>query len=204
MVRVLRDGAPVGEAEWGVRLPVNPGERVIVAGAPGKKSIEQKVIAKEGETVEVVIPPLEDDGPAPKGGPEDNALPDHRSSSATSSEGSGQRAAAIGVGSVGVLGAAAGVVFGVMAKSQWDEALGHCQGGDTSKCDATGIELGSDAKRSAVISTIGLGVGGAGIAAAILLYATAPSPGSRRDGSLVFVMPSAGPGAAGAVARWRF
>ena len=201
-LRVMRDGAPVGQAEWGVRLPADPGEHSISATAPGKKAFEQKVIAKEGATLEIAIPALEAE--AANAGAEKAKATPAPTAKADSSGGSGQRTAALIVGSVGVLGAAAGAVFGVMAKSQWDGALEHCQGGDRSKCDATGIDLGTDAKRSAVISTIGLGVGGAGLATAVILYLTAPSPGSKQTGSLVFVTPSAGPGAAGAVARWRF
>jgi len=199
-LQVLRDGAPVGEAEWGVRLPIDPGEHAITASAPGKKGFEQRVTIKEGGTAEVLIPPLEAEAAKPTAAPI-NVAPAEPAKD-DSNAGSGQRAAAIVVGSVGVLGAAAGVVFGVMANSQWDDALGHCQGGDRSKCDATGIDLGADAKRSAVLSTIGLGVGGVGLAAAVILWVTAPSPGAKQVG--FSVLPSAGPGAAGAVARWRF
>lgn len=206
-VRVLRDGSPVGEAEWGVRLPVDPGEHSISAAAPGKKTFEKKVTANEGATVEITIPALEAtaEKPAIEAAPNKPAEDDHKSKMIDNDKdaGSGQRAAAIVVGSVGVLGAAAGVVFGVVAKSQWDDALGHCQGGDTSKCDAEGIALGGDAKRSAIFSTIGLGVGGAGLAAAVLLYVTAPSPKSKQSGSFLF-MPSAGPDSIGAAARWHF
>jgi hypothetical protein len=199
-LRVQRDGAPVGEAEWGVRLPIDPGEHVITASAPGKKAWEQKVTVREGATLEVTIPPLEAEAIKPAlradAGNTGPKLP------ANDDSGSGQRVAAVIVGSAGILGVAAGAVLGVVAKSQWDDALGHCLGGDRSKCDATGIEIGGDAKRSAVYSTVALGVGGAGIAAAVILWLTAPSPGAKQTGFIL--MPSAGPGAAGAVVRWRF
>lgn len=208
-LRVLRNGVAVSTAEWDVRLPVDPGEHSIEATAPGKKAFEQKVSVKEGGTAEVVVPALEAEAVKPTGPVKEKtveAAPPDKGKDNDQNAGSGQRVAAVVVGGVGVLGAAAGVVFGVMAKSQWDDALARCQGGDPTRCDATGIELGGDAKRSALLSTIGFGVGGAGLATAVILWLTAPSPGAKQSGSLVplTILPTAGPGAAGAVAQWRF
>jgi hypothetical protein len=216
-LRVTRDGAKVDQAEWGVSLPVDPGQHVIAAEAPGKKRWEQQVKAEESGTHEVVVPPLDNDvaKPPPIIGPGE-AGPGERGPHAEGAPGTGQRAAAVAASAVGVVGVTVGVVFGVMAKSQWDDTLSNCHGGDTTKCDATGIELGGSAKRSAVISTIALGAGGAGLAAGIILWLTAPSASTRKAsgaraqlagrhvGAPVHVLPLAGPGIGGGVARWRF
>ncbi len=55
---VRRDGATVEEALWGRGIPVDPGEHLISASAPGKKSWETQQQARSG-TVEVAIPALD-------------------------------------------------------------------------------------------------------------------------------------------------
>ena len=55
---VRRDGATVEEALWGHGVPVDPGEHLISASAPGKKSWETQQQARSG-TVEVAIPVLD-------------------------------------------------------------------------------------------------------------------------------------------------
>ncbi len=54
---VRRDGATVEEALWGRGIPVDPGEHLVSASAPGKKSWETQQQARSG-TVEVTIPVL--------------------------------------------------------------------------------------------------------------------------------------------------
>ena len=61
-VEVKRDGTVLGPASWGTSVPLNPGEHVIEAEAPGKKRWSTKVTLKDGETVPVavMVPTLED------------------------------------------------------------------------------------------------------------------------------------------------
>ncbi len=60
-LEVKRDGTDVGEATWGVGVPVDPGEHVIVAKAPGKKDWSQTVrVEPDGKIAAVEIPALED------------------------------------------------------------------------------------------------------------------------------------------------
>jgi hypothetical protein len=54
---VRRDGTTVEEALWGQGIPVDPGEHLISASAPGKKSWETQQQARSG-TVAVSIPLL--------------------------------------------------------------------------------------------------------------------------------------------------
>src|SRR5205814_367080 len=58
-LEVSRDGKRVGDAQWGSALPVDPGEHVFEASAPGKKPWRQAVvISGDGHTTDVTIPPL--------------------------------------------------------------------------------------------------------------------------------------------------
>jgi hypothetical protein len=60
-LEVQRDGTPLDKAIWGVPLPVDPGEHVLTATAPGKKPWESKiVVALASKTVEVTVPALAD------------------------------------------------------------------------------------------------------------------------------------------------
>ena len=60
-LEVQRDGAPVGRAIWGVPMPVDPGEHVVSARAPGKRAWEARVTAGQGPALlTVTLQPLED------------------------------------------------------------------------------------------------------------------------------------------------
>ncbi|MEO5725871.1 MAG: hypothetical protein ABI134_12680 [Byssovorax sp.] len=60
-LEVQRDGITLDEAIWGVPLPVDPGEHVFRATAPGKKAWESKIaVTLPSQTVEITVPALED------------------------------------------------------------------------------------------------------------------------------------------------
>jgi tetratricopeptide (TPR) repeat protein len=111
--------------------------------------------------------------------------------------GSGRKKLGLIVGGSGVAVAGAGAVFGVLAMKSWRDAKAVC--GNTQMCanDADTMkanQLADDTRLRGNLSTILLGVGGAAIAAGIVLYVTAPSESSTqqavritpsRDGGLV-------------------
>jgi serine/threonine-protein kinase len=58
-LEITRDGEPVGAAQWGVALPVDPGQHVIEARAPAKIASRAVVdVPLEANVAEVVIPAL--------------------------------------------------------------------------------------------------------------------------------------------------
>jgi hypothetical protein len=64
-LRVERDGIPLDKTTWGVPLPVDPGEHVVQATAPGKKPwLGRHSVAEGGASADILVPLLED-GPAP-------------------------------------------------------------------------------------------------------------------------------------------
>jgi hypothetical protein len=179
-LEVKRDGARVERLDWNQKVPVDPGEHEIVVTATGKRPWQTRVMAQERAEFSVTVPALDDlpapaaaaatnePAPAPEKLREAPAEPEARS-------GSGQRVAAVVTGVVGLAGIGVGSTLGFMAKSTWEEALSHCPGGDRTRCSETGISLGNEASTSATISTIGFVVGGAAVAAGIILWATAPA-----------------------------
>jgi hypothetical protein len=62
---VKRDGQPVGRVLWGTPVPLDPGEHVVEAAAPGKLPWSHKVLVSSVDTgaLEVVVPALVDAPP---------------------------------------------------------------------------------------------------------------------------------------------
>jgi len=64
-LKIVVDGEPVSAAVLGVERPVNPGERVVVAEAPGYLTVETSATLQEGQNEQVSLT-LEVDPNAPK------------------------------------------------------------------------------------------------------------------------------------------
>ncbi|MGK3988990.1 hypothetical protein WME99_38455 [Sorangium sp. So ce136] len=183
---VTRDGQALGEASLGVGLPVDPGEHVVSTRAPGGPLWEQRVAIAEGEkkqlTLEVKAPPaVREVAPPP-------------AASGGSEVSSGRRAAVYVAGGVGVAGVVLGGVMGALTFGKRSAVAEHCGAGigDSREeaCDATGFDATRSASTTGLVSTIGFGVGLAGLGAAAVLYWTEP----KQDGR--------GGGAARAAPRW--
>lgn len=199
-LEVLRDQIAVETAAWGSAIPVDPGKHVVEAKAPGKQSATHEVLlTTEGVTVQLELPPLEDEAPEPvtptpaastastpaaKPGssPQPQSSPPPGDVRVDTDDGSTQRVLGIVVGSVGAAGLAAGSVFGALAKSKWDDAQGEgCRNG---VCTTNaGQDASEDANRFATIGTIGLAGGGALLVTGVVLYLTAPSDGREQASS---------------------
>jgi hypothetical protein len=175
-LQVLREGAVIGPAQWGLEIPADEGEHRVAATAPGYKPWEATMVVKgEGARVSVEVPMLEREPRAQEAGTGvDLGAP---SSVAPASGLGAQRIGAIVAGGVGVLGLGAGAFFGLQAQSKKDEAdkLG-CVGGE---CPTqAGVDAGKGARSAGTLSTILVGVGAVGVAAGVTLWFTAPeAPG---------------------------
>lgn len=185
---VTRNGKRVPKESWGLALPVDPVQQVIEATAPGKRPWKETIVVPaEKVEVEVDIPRLADlpeeaetatSAPAPAPPPplEPTTQPAvlEQDTGTTSRPGKGQRTAGIVVGATGLAGIVAGSVLGVVARDRNDESKDFCRRDDQALCTQHGVNLRNDAKTAATISTIGFAVGGAALAAGIVLYLTAP------------------------------
>jgi serine/threonine-protein kinase len=165
-LEVHRDGAVVPQPAWGMRVPVDPGEHVVDATAPGgaRWSVEVNIHDGESTDVRVQAPAAPTTGTSTPTAPP----PAERSTGASSSRVVGFVAAGVGLVAIGI-----GSYFGVQAFSQNSTANDHCP---NDRCDQTGVNAGKDAQTSATISTIGFGVGAAALAAgAYFLFFASPS-----------------------------
>jgi len=182
---VQRDGVVLDRALLESYAPVDSGAHIIDVRADGKKPWSTVVTVPSGPVhFDVEIPQLE----AETSGP----------GSATSSSDSSRRAAeqalrdeesaasarrtrrtwgfvALGAG---VAGIGTGAFFGVRALSQKSDADAKCHG---NQCEPGGPEAQNDAKTSATISTLALGVGiaAAGVGAYLLLTGSAKKTAAR-------------------------
>lgn len=204
-LQVLRDGAAVSPEEWGLAVPVDPGDHVVVVSSPGhaQRTIPAHV-GPEAPTATVRIDRLEDSPPtamptpAPTPPPAPEAAPAPAPESAPAPEpprdpASTRRWVGVGVAAAGVAGVALGTVFGFSAKSKLDQSNqdNHCDKADT--CDPTGLALRHDASTAATLSTVMFVVGGVALAGGAVLYFTAPRPATTVG---LAIAPAPGGGAA--------
>lgn len=163
---VRRDGEPVARAQWSQVAPVDPGEHVVQAEAPGKKPWKTVVsVGRGGDTIVVSVPMLEDVGaptspaaaaPQPSASPQPNDQPPSTTSVVSS------RTLGWVVGGAGVLALGVGSGFGLAALSDHGGATSRCP---SSPCtDATGVSMEDSAKTKAWVADAGLGLGLVGVA----------------------------------------
>ncbi|MGK4005738.1 tetratricopeptide repeat protein [Sorangium sp. So ce1036] len=168
---VKRDGQVMGDAMLGVSLPVDPGEHVVSIEPPGGPVQETRIQIAQGEKKRIV---LEVKGPAA-------ATPD------AGSAGSGRRAAMIATGGIGAAGLVLGGVMGALTLGKRSVVEEHCGSGigvdDETACDATGLSAAESASTTGLVSTIGFGVGLAGLGAAAVLYLTEPKQRDQAAGA---------------------
>ncbi|HTV22330.1 MAG TPA: PEGA domain-containing protein [Polyangiaceae bacterium] len=187
--KVERDGQDVGKAAWGMAVPVDPGSHVVRVSAPGKAPWSDQIeVPATSRTFSVTVPTLTDAAaPAPVTPIETgSANPPPVEADVDSSRGggsNGQSVAALVVGGVGLAAVATGTIFALQSRSDNNAALELCRdddgmGGQGCRDDneqRRHSELVDDAERERLIGFVGLGVGGAALITAVILYATADS-----------------------------
>jgi hypothetical protein len=181
-LRVSANGLPRDEGAWGIALPVDPGDVVVVATAPGRSEYRTTVRVVEGQQQTVDVAPLAPTAtpaiapPAPA-----RPLPPRHASLL--------RPLGIGVGAVGVAALGVGTYFGARAISKWNASNAVCPG--TTCPDASGVSLAGDAKDSAHVADATLAAGAAMVVAGIVLFVIggadgAPLRGGSRGITLTF------------------
>ncbi len=183
-LEIERDGVKVDRAAWGSPIPVDPGAHPVVATAPRKQQWSTTVaVAPNGARAEVTVPALQveqgDSGqgagvvvPPHVGGERDRNLV-IVDTGAGGGEGSSQRTIGLVVAGIGAVGVGIGGLFGLLAKSSYDDARTHCSADN--RCSAEGVSGVDKAHNQATLSTIAMGVGAAALAGGLIVYFTAPS-----------------------------
>jgi hypothetical protein len=178
-LELTRDGGAVGEAQWGLALPIDPGPHAFTAKAPGKVEWTSTVdIRGEGKTVDVNVPALVD-APRPYDTPETKPVtpPPPVKEKPVEPESSSQKTWAFVAGAAGIVSVGVGLGFGVAASSKWSDAETKCP---QKRCiNPKDTELGDQAGRAADVSTVLVGIGAGAVLAGVILWLTAPKDPER-------------------------
>jgi hypothetical protein len=207
---VRRDGSPIGPAAWGYAAPIDPGEHVIEASAPGK--VPWKTTITVGATADaktVMVPGLADAEALPStpmvGA--SGASPGDTSSEGPSRRSTTLRTSGIAVGGAGIAVLGVSAYFGLHATALKHDA--NCD--DDNVCDESGVAKTKSAVTSARNATITLITGSVLAAAGITLFLVGNSPraaGPQRDAkpglTRLEAAPAIGPTTAALVVRGAF
>ncbi|MGH7434446.1 MAG: hypothetical protein ACRENE_02145, partial [Polyangiaceae bacterium] len=147
---------------------VDAGDVAIDATAPGHVPFHAVVHAENGKEATASIPPLEvAPAPAPASGPGEGSRAVGSSELSSAGRGSSLRPIAIVIGAVGVVSVGIGSYFGVNAISKWNQSNDDCPSG---ACGTKGAQEAHDAKTSAGLADVTIGLGAAAIVTGVVLY----------------------------------
>lgn len=183
---VKRDDVVLTSASFGGALPIDVGRHTFVVSAEGlePKTFDLEIAA--GESKDLVI----ETGPAlPPPPPPVTPPPSEGSTSPSSS--SSMKTAGFIVGGVGILGLGLGTIFGLSAKSNWDDAQSACRPGACGP-GSEAQNLKDSASSSGTLSTIAFVVGGAALATGIVLLVVAPPSRSSSTSARLEIVPGIG------------
>jgi hypothetical protein len=153
-LRVERDGALVGSAQWGLPVPVDAGVHRVDASAPGRVTWHTEVeVREEGSVTRIDVPPLAENRP---------------SFFAPLSRKIGLAALGVGVGTI-----ALGTVFTVQAISK-KNASERAGCNDTQCTSENGLALREEALQAGNRATWAMGIGVVGLGAAAALFWVLP------------------------------
>jgi hypothetical protein len=174
-IAVTRDGSPTSQASWSVPIPVDVGNHVVVASAPGRKTFKASVsVRADGDRSEMVVPKLEAGATSASGAV---ATTPATGESDSGSSGSSQRSIGFVVGGIGLAGLAVGAVTGLIAIGKNNDSKTACPN-DGACASSAAVDANSSARSFGTVSTISFIAGGVGVVAGALLIFSAPSSSS--------------------------
>lgn len=177
---ITRDGTPIAEAVWDVDAPVDPGEHVVVADAPGKRSWTGRVtVAPDAGHATLVVGPLAD-APKSAGG------------EYVRTSGTAFRVVGISLLGVAAAGIAIGAAYGVITLNKSAQLKSDCAASSCTTDDAWAVALHDEAVTARLVSTVAFIGGGAALVGGLVFLLTAPKDRVTR---LAFAPYSDGTGA---------
>ncbi len=188
---IERDGTAVGSAQWGVSIPVDPGQHTVVARAPGKKDWQKAIsVAADASTQTLEVPTLEAAPVTPNPGA---TATESASRTPAKPHSHAQRYASYAAFGVGGAGVIVGSIFGLTAISKNNQSNGSDCQGDTCIRGSSDAQARADARSAGNISTIAFAVGVAGLGTGLVLFLTEPKQEAPASASLAaFALPGGG------------
>jgi hypothetical protein len=204
-MEVRRDGDVIGEAEWGEAMPVDPGEHTVTVTAPGKRAWKAIVeVQGTASVAKVIVPPLDDEPVAPVATPTPSVTP---STTPTATPTSPPTPTSKTPGWVLVTAGGAslvgGGVFWALRSSEASKLTGEC-GPTGQSCPPSAANDISSGKTYDGLSVGLFVVGGACVVAGATWLLTAGHGESAASANAAVVVPTIGPGLAGATVAGRF
>lgn len=198
---VTRDGARLAAGEWGVAIPIDPGEHLIAASATGRAPWEARTALKESGTVAVpvldLLPKVEPIAP-PVTPVDDRPV-------APTSWWTPLRTTGVVVAGAGAVGLVAGGIVALVAKGKYDDAKARCADG-TRGCPSDAVSDSDSAYGLAtgatVLSTIGVAFALGGAALIVFARPDAGQPARPAAAAAVRVGVRVGPGSVGVAGQW--
>lgn len=170
-LEVIRDGVHLGPAALGTAIPVDAGEHVVEAQAPGREPFREVVEATGAEELTVIVPELalvsahvEGAEPAPVASTTLELDPADESDTSDSKGGSTLSTAGIAAMAVGAVGLVIGTYYGLRALSLKKEA--DCP----TSCEGEAYDKQQQAYDAGNVSTIAFVAGGVLAATGATLY----------------------------------
>jgi hypothetical protein len=179
-LRIERDGRDLGDASWSTAMPIDGGEHVVRASAPGMEPFAGTVVlANEGDAQTIEIPPLTTAAAVapPRAKTPLTAAPFAAPTVLNSNVGSPsekrrlRRTLAWTIGAVGIAQLGIAGYFGLHAVDEHRRSNDLCPGGQ--QCTSQlGVDLNNDAGRAADASTVLTVTGLVGVAVGVYLLVT--------------------------------
>jgi len=187
-VDVTLDGRSVPKALLGIAQPVDPGAHELRAEDGHGRKVARSVMLTSGarESVTLTLPPPPNSAPSPTFSPTLSRRPEMPRASASQSRGFfAQPAVAYGALGVGVVGLAVGTGFLVAylgTRNDADQGYDHCPRPCPTEERTRIDELDSKAARQGTAATLGMVVGGLGVAtgATLLVLQRRGRPNARQ------------------------
>lgn len=147
-------------------IPLDPGESVIEAAAPGREPWRKNVTADDlGATIVIEVPDLR---PVPPPAQDKPVYLVERPPIRVEDRTDLRLPAAV-LGGAGVASIVVGSIFGASAMSNYDDSKAYCR---ANHCTPPGIELHDRASEKATVSTVTIGLGLVAVTAGVVLWLT--------------------------------
>ncbi len=186
------NGRPVPKAQWGSKVPVDPGPQRVEATAPGFERYDQTLSIASGPTSSTLdIPSLKPTQQAAPPPPPPSLTPTpkptpHTATVAEATHPTPQKTIGIVFGGAGIVGTGIGSYFGLRAIGKNSDSNDYCR--TSNQCSQQGLMLRNQARDAAKISTIAFGAGAALLGTGIVLFLTArDDTPSEHGGSSLFL-----------------
>lgn len=155
-LRIMRDGAEVGDGQFGTPLPIDVGKHTIRAAAAGKRPWETTIeAAGEGNIVSVTVPILQDD-------------PEIQVVAPGQVPWNGKHTAGLITIGVGLVGFGVASALGADAISKHDASKAQCP--TRTNCPQSAVDLEDSARGPATASTMAFVGSGVTVAAGAALF----------------------------------